>query len=74
MNLREDGHSQQTLARERNELSRKCRCAGARRGDPADIGLQDMTVEQTREVLDAAGSAFASSSIDCGFAVALLDL
>jgi hypothetical protein len=33
-----------------------------------------MTVEQTREVLDAAGSAFGSSSIDRGFAVSLLDI
>jgi hypothetical protein len=67
MNLRQEGQSQKPPTQEQNERSRQCKCLGARPGDPPNIGLQTMTSEELREVLNEAGRALARGHVDYGF-------
>ncbi|GIK03395.1 hypothetical protein Aspvir_007464 [Aspergillus viridinutans] len=63
INLRNEGQSQKTPTQGRNERSRQCKCLGARPGDPPNIGLQNMTSEELREVLKRSPLGVASRAM-----------
>ncbi|KAF4231579.1 hypothetical protein CNMCM8980_005226 [Aspergillus fumigatiaffinis] len=66
-NLRDEGQRQKTQTQERNDRTRQCKCLGTRPGDPPNIGLENMTNEELREVLNEAGRALTYGRVDYGF-------